>query len=82
MEGATLRPEACIQPEMQHATKCSIKSLTTKGGHFLYVATVLGNLITKNVAVPQNVVDTDPTQNVASSAENVAAVDLKVGLYF
>ena len=28
----------------------------------------------KNVAVPENVADTDPTQNVATSPENVAGI--------
>ena len=40
----------------------------------LWVATFSGNLIPKNVAAPQNVADTDPTGNVATSPENVAAV--------
>ena len=36
----------------------------------------MGPSYTKNVAMPQNVADTDPLPNVATSAENVAAVDL------
>ena len=39
------------------------------------MATILGNLIPKNVAAPENVAETDPTGNVATSPENVAVVD-------
>ena len=40
------------------------------------MATFLGNLIPNNVAVPDNVADTDPRENVATSTKNIPAVDL------
>ena len=40
------------------------------------VAPLLGTLIRNNLALHQNVADTDPTKNVATSVENVSAVDL------
>ena len=66
--------EPCYNQKCSHARNVAKKTLpeyvaTFVGGH------ILGNLIPKNVAVPENVADTDPSGNVATSPENVAAVN-------
>ena len=38
----------------------------------------MGNLIPKNVAAHENVAETDPTGNVATSPENVAGIKMSV----